>query len=153
MQGRGMGSGWIYPFIVIGGVLQALGAPMNGQLKTSLGNPWLASAVSFALVAMVFVGAFAVMPRPLPTVQGVRDMPWWAPVGGLVGAVAVYAGLVLVQKVGAGPYTGLTVTAALVTSLVIDHFGLFNMQVHAINAWRIAGALLMMGGIALIALK
>ena len=148
-----MSAGWIYPFIVLGGVLQALGAPMNGQLKTSLVNPWLASAVSFALVAMVFVGAFVVMPRPLPTAEGLRDMPWWAPVGGLVGAVAVYAGLVLVQKVGAGPYTGLTVTAALITALVIDNFGLFNMQVHAINAWRVAGALLMMAGIALIALK
>ena len=148
-----MASAWIYPFIVLGGVLQAMGAPMNGQLKTSLANPWLASAVSFALVAMVFVGAFAVMPRPLPTAEGVRAMPWWAPVGGLVGAVAVYAGLVLVQKVGAGPYTGLTVTAALITSLAIDHFGLFNMPVHAINPWRIGGALMMVGGIALIASK
>lgn len=148
-----MGSAWIYPFIVIGGVLQAFSAPMNGQLKSSLANPWLASAVSFALVAMVFMGAFAVMPRPLPTVEGVKAMPWWAPVGGLVGSVAVYAGLVLVQKVGSGPYTGLTVTAALITSLVIDHFGLFNMQVHAINAWRIAGALLLIAGVALIALK
>ena len=138
---------------MFGGVLQALGAPMNGQLKASLVNPWLASAVSFALVAMFFVGAFAVMPRPLPTAEGLRHMPWWAPVGGLVGAVAVYAGLTLVQKVGAGPYTGLTVTAALITSLVIDHFGLFNMQAHAINGWRVAGALLMMAGIALIALK
>jgi transporter family-2 protein len=91
------------------------------------------------------------MPKPLPTAQGLTSMPWWAPIGGLVGAVAVYAGLVLVQQVGAGPYTGLTITAALITSLVIDHFGLFNMQVHVINAWRVGGAMLMVGGIALIA--
>lgn len=148
-----MGNAWIYPFIIVGGVLQAFGSPMNGQLKTSLVNPWLASAVSFALVTMVFIGLFAVMPRPLPTAETIRDMPWWAPVGGLVGAVAVYAGLTLVQKVGAGPYTALTVTAALITSLAIDHFGMFNMQVHPVNFLRVAGAVLLVGGVALIASK
>jgi transporter family-2 protein len=77
-------------------------------------------------------------------------MPWWAPLGGLVGAVQVYAGLTLVQKVGAGPFVGFTVTAALITSLVVDHFGLLNMPVHALNIWRIAGAALLVSGIALI---
>jgi transporter family-2 protein len=124
---------WIYPFIIFGGMLQAFGAPMNAQLKTSLQNTWLASTISFGLVTIFFIAAFAVMPRPLPTADGLKAMPWWAPVGGLVGAVAVYAGLVLVQKVGAGPYTGLTITAALITSLVIDHFGLFNMEVHTVT--------------------
>lgn len=40
-------------------------------------------------------------------------MPWWAPLGGLVGAVQVYAGLTLVNKVGAGPFVGLTVSLHL----------------------------------------
>jgi transporter family-2 protein len=78
-------------------------------------------------------------------------MPWWAPAGGLAGAVQVYAGLTLVQKVGVGPFVGITVTAALVMSLVLDHYGWFRMPVHAINPWRVPGALLMSGGIALIA--
>ena len=78
-------------------------------------------------------------------------MPWWAPLGGLVGAVQVYAGLTLVNKVGAGPFVGINVTAALITSLVVDHFGFFHMEVHAMNIWRVLGALLMAGGIGLIA--
>lgn len=146
-----MGNGWIYPFIVFGGVLQAMGGPMNNQLKNSVSNPWLASVISFGLVTMLFIALFAILPKPLPTAAGLASMPWWAPIGGLVGAVAVYAGLTLVQQVGAGPYTGLTITAALLTSLAIDHFGMFHMEVHPINAWRIGGALLMVGGIAMIA--
>jgi len=78
------------------------------------------------------------------------DNAWWAPIGGLVGAVQVYAGLTLVHKVGAGPFVAFTVTAALITSLLLDHFGWFHMPVHAINPWRIVGALLMVGGISLI---
>jgi transporter family-2 protein len=41
-----MNAGWIIPFIILGGALQSCGAVMNGQLKTSLVNPWLASAAS-----------------------------------------------------------------------------------------------------------
>ncbi len=146
-----MKAGWIYPFIILGGILQTCGAAMNGQLKTSLANPWLASTVSFGLITAFFVCVFAVFPTPLPTAESLSSMPWWAPLGGLVGAVQVYAGLTLVNKVGAGPFVGFTVTAALISSLLVDHFGLFHMPIHEINIWRIAGAVLMAGGIALIA--
>jgi transporter family-2 protein len=90
-------------------------------------------------------------PNPLPSSDGLAEMPWWAALGGLVGAVQVYAGQTLVQKVGAGPFVGITVTAALIMSLLLDHYGWFHMPVHAINLWRIAGAGPMVGGIALIA--
>jgi transporter family-2 protein len=126
-------------------------AAMNAQLFQSLENKWLAKAVSFALIMAFFVAAFAMFPHPLPHAAGLAKMPWWAPLGGLVGAVQVYAGLTLVQKVGAGPFVGITVTAALVTSLVLDHYGWFHMPVHAINFWRVLGAALMIGGISLIA--
>lgn len=146
-----MKAGWVFPFIILGGILQTCGAAMNGQLNKALVNPWLASAVSFALITAFFIGAFALFPTPFPTAQGLASMPWWAPLGGLVGAVQVYAGLTLVNKVGAGPFVGITVTAALIASLVVDHFGLFHMPVHPINIWRITGAALMAGGIGLIA--
>jgi transporter family-2 protein len=77
-------------------------------------------------------------------------MPWWAPLGGLVGAFAVVAGLLFVGKVGAGTYAGLTIAANILMSLIIDRFGLFGMQVHALSAGRMAGAALMVAGIALI---
>jgi transporter family-2 protein len=142
---------WIFPFIIAGGVLQTFGAAMNSQLNTSLANRWLASAVSFGVITAFFFCVFAVFPSPLPSSQALAAMPWWAPLGGLVGAVQVFAGLTLVSKVGAGPFVGFTVTAALITSLLVDHFGLLHMPAHPITVWRILGAALMTGGIALIA--
>jgi transporter family-2 protein len=147
----GLNVGWIFPFIVVGGMLQAVGAPMNGQLYASLQNKWLATAVSFVVVTFFFIVMFVIQPRPLPTVQDLARMPWWAPLGGLVGAVQVYAGLTLVNRVGAGPFMGITVTSALIASLLIDHFGLFHMTVHPVNLLRVGGAVLMIAGIALIA--
>ena len=146
-----MNAGWTIPFIILGGALQTCGASMNGQQGKSLVNPWLASAVSFALITFFFVAAFLMMPHPLPTTKDITGLPWWAVIGGLVGAVQVYAGLKFVNKVGAGPFMGFTVTAALITSLVIDHYGWFRMEQHPINVWRTLGGVLLVGGVTLIA--
>jgi len=112
-----MNASWIIPFIILGGALQSCGAAMNGQLNKSIVNPWLASAVSAAPILFSSSSLFLIMPHPLPTSKDLASMPWWAVIGGLVGAVQVYAGLTLVTKVGAGPFVGLTVTAALIMSL------------------------------------
>ena len=148
---QGISAAWLYPIILAAGALQAWGPPMNGALRNALSNPWLASLVSFLpIVALLAVMTFC-LPRPLPTADGVAGMSWWAPLGGLVGAFAVVAGLLYVDKVGAGAFAGLTITANILMSLVIDKYGWFGMDVHPLSGWRILGAVLMVGGIGLIA--
>ncbi len=93
---------------------------------------------------------FFILPHPLPTAKDLATMPWWAVVGGLVGAVQVYAGLTLVNKVGAGPFMGITVSSALIMSLVVDHFGWFRLDPHPISAGRLLGGALLVGGVTLI---
>ncbi len=61
---------WLFPLIALGGVLQAMGGPMNNALRVSLVNPWLATLVSFGLIIPVFLIIAAVFVRPLPTVPG-----------------------------------------------------------------------------------
>jgi len=143
--------GWIIPFIILGGSLQTIGGAMNGQLGKSISNPWLASAISFALITFFFVGMFFIQPHPLPSLTDIETLPWWAPIGGLVGAVQVYAALRFIHKVGAGPFVGLTVTAALITSLIVDHYGWFRLQQHPLHIWRLLGGALLVGGVSLIA--
>lgn len=123
---------------------------MNGQLYKHMVNPWLASTVSFALITIFFLAMFLILPNPLPSTHDIATMPWWAVIGGLVGAVQVYAGLTLVTKVGAGNFVGITVTAALIMSLLVDHFGWLRIEAHPISVWRIVGAALMIGGVTLI---
>jgi transporter family-2 protein len=148
---QNLSAAWFYPIILLAGAFQAWGPPMNAALRNALSNPWLASLVSF-LPIIAFLGVlFLCLQRPLPSATDIAAMPWWAPLGGLIGAFAVVAGLLFVSKVGAGAFAGLTITANILMSLVIDKFGWFGMDVHPLNRWRIAGAALMAGGIALIA--
>ena len=60
--------------------------------------------------------------------------------------VNVYVALLL-----AGPFAGLTITANILMSLAIDRLGWFVMPPHELSVGRIVGALLMVGGIVLIA--
>jgi transporter family-2 protein len=76
-------------------------------------HAWLASFVSFVLIAFFFASMFAILPRPLPSEQNLSAMPWWAPLGGLAGAFAVFAGLTLIDKVGAGTVNGLIIIEAV----------------------------------------
>jgi bacterial/archaeal transporter family-2 protein len=145
-----IGAAWLYPIILICGALQAWGPPMNGALRGALTNPWLASVISFLPVIFILAIVLVCVPRPLPTANGVSNMPWWAPLGGLIGSFAVIAGLLFVDKVGAAIFGGLTITANLIMSLLIDNWGLFGMPVHSLNIWRVLGCALMVAGIALI---
>ena len=52
---------------------------MNAKLRGYLANSWLASFVSFVLIAFFFAGMFAILPRTLPTAQSLSGMPWRAP--------------------------------------------------------------------------
>ncbi|TPG67277.1 DMT family transporter [Hymenobacter nivis] len=150
MQTSNLSASFIYPLIIAAGILQAWGPPMNGALQKSLVNPWLASLVSFLPIIALLLCLFICIPKPLPTMAGLQSMPWWAPLGGLLGAGAVVAGLMFVNKIGAGAFAGLTISANLLMSVFIDKFGWFGVEVHALSPGRMAGCALMVIGIVLI---
>ena len=60
------------------------------------------------------------------------------------------AGLLLAHRLGSGVFTGLSVTAAILVSVVLDHFGLLGFKVHPASAMRIVGCVLMIGGLWLV---
>ncbi len=105
-QMQDIGSFWLYPIILVAGALQAWGPPMNGALRNALTNPWLASIVSFVPIVALLAVLWFCQPRPLPTAGGLENMPWWAPLGGVIGAFAVIAGPAVRRKSRRGRFCG-----------------------------------------------
>lgn len=136
---------------VLAGIGSALQSGSNQMLQKSLSAPlWtvcLVSAVTLG-VALVLPVAFG---ERLPTGGAVATAPWWAWIGGVFGISFVLATVYASPKLGAGSFVAITVTASTVTSLLLDHFGWMGFDVHAAGPGRIAGGLLMIAGVALIA--
>ncbi len=141
----------LIPFVLLTGVLNALQTGMNTKLAQTAGAPIVAGMA----VYLVGFGTLAVLAPFLggggQSVARLGQAPWWAWLGGIGGALYIVAMLYATQKVGAGVFTGITVTAAIVTSVALDHFGWLGLKEHAAGLWRIVGAILMIAGVVLVA--
>ena len=88
--------------------------------------------------------------QPLPSWQMLQGAPWWAWLGGIVSIAATMAGLTLAQKLGAGIFTGVTISASILVSIVLDANGWLGFRQHAASPLRLAGGALMVFGVWLV---
>ena len=58
----------------------------------------------------------------------------------------------MARQIGAAPFLGLLVTAGVATSIMLDNFGWVGFERHPASLWRILGGVLMIAGVALVAL-
>ena len=68
----------------------------------------------------------------------------------MLGAFYVTSVIILVPKIGVALTFGLVVAGQLGLSLMLDHYGLLGLPVHAINWQRLVGVLLIIVGVVLI---
>ncbi len=78
--------------------------------------------------------------------SAIPQVSWWELTGGLMGAFYVYTVILIVPRLGTGPVMAVTIAGQLLTALLLDHFQLFGFKGLPLDAFRIAGALLMLLG-------
>ena len=123
----------------------------NAQLNKQLQHPLWAGIVVYAtgLAGLLLVQLF--LREAFPSMGEVAGVSRWAWFGGLISIASTMAGLLLAQKMGSGVFTGVSLTAGLVTSIVLDQFGLVGFKQHTASPARLVGGALMVAGIWLIA--
>lgn len=143
---------FLYAFALVAGMLNVFQAGANATLSKSLGQPFVAALIIVIISATTLLLSGLVSGQLVwPEGHKWSAVPWWAWLGGTLGAVVVMSQLLVAQKIGAGAYIGLTITAAAVASIILDHFGWIGFKEHPANLGRIAGAILMVAGVGLIA--
>ncbi len=140
----------LYVVIAFTGFLIAIQAGCTPVLQ----NPVLSAFLSFCsgTAALFFALAIytVVTNRSMPRAAQWGAVPWWGWFGGALGAVYILCMVLTAEKVGAGVFIGITVTATIVASLVMDHFGLLGFHRHTASPGRIIGGALMVAGMLLI---
>jgi transporter family-2 protein len=123
---------------------------VNAQLNKQLGQSLWASIIVYVTGLAGLIALQLCFRQAFPA-DKILEISWWAWLGGLVSIIPTVIGLTIAQRLGSGLFTGASVTAALVTSVLLDHFGLIGFRQHPASAARIAGCALMIAGLWLIA--
>jgi bacterial/archaeal transporter family-2 protein len=134
------------------GCLVGMQAPINSRLGKSVGSVQ-AATFSFLVGTLVLLAIAAFVQGGLGDLGKLGQAPWWALVGGLLGAVYVTVALVAVRTLGASGLTAVVITGQLAISVAIDRFGLFGLEKQHVDASRIFGLALLVAGVVLVVRK
>ena len=100
------------------GLLVGAQPPVNARLGRSIGSvqaatfSFVVGTVALALVATLFYGG-------LGSFSNVGKAPWWALVGGLLGAVYVTVAILTVRTLGVSGLTAIVITGQLAAAVAI----------------------------------
>ena len=135
------------------GACFALQASANGNFRINLRcagghtGPMWAAFFSICGTFLTAVSAMVILRPQSPTVEMLRQTPWWNWIGGPLGALIVLGGATLVSELGAALFLALVVSGQLICSLLLDHFALLGLPEQPITPGRVLGAVLVVAGV------
>lgn len=121
---RNLSESWLIGLVLFAGALLPLQAVINGRLGDQLASPFWASmiqnVIGAGLMALVVL-ALRIAPPPLGQFAAV---PFWAWIGGFLGAIYVFSALVATPRLGATRAMVAVITGQLIASVALDQFGI-----------------------------
>lgn len=144
-----------YLVFAIWSFLAGVGIPLIGVLNSgiarSVGNPFAATAVTFA-VALLIAAAVTVPLHGIPTFAQLSGAPLSGYGAGLLLGFYALSATVIIPRFGAASFIAFILVAQLLGSTAIDQLGLFGMTRRPVDATRIAGLIIIVVGIAIMEL-
>ncbi len=135
---------------LLAGALMPVQAGINARLREFLGDPLMASLVSFSVGTAALVLFILAARIPLPTAAMASAAPWWTWFGGSLGAFFVAVSVILAYKLGATGLMAWIIAGQLVASVLLDHTGAIGFAVREVSWQRLLGVALLLGGAMLV---
>ena len=132
-----------------GGSFLAIGAAANARLRTTLQSAIAAATINFmvgslTLTLLILLGIFGTQ-----HLDRLTQVPWWAFLSGLLGAVYVTLNTIIIPKLGLTTTALAVVCSQMTGSLLIDQWGWFGVTPHPISPARIVAIALLLIAVAL----
>ncbi len=134
---------------IAAGCFVGLQAPVNARLGRQVGA-LQAATVSFTIGTLALILVASLFSGGLSSLGSVGRVPWWALIGGILGAFYVTVALLTVRTLGLSSLTAIVVTGQLAIAVVVDRFGLLGIARQHIDASRIVGLALLIVGVVLV---
>lgn len=139
-----------YLLAIAAGLGITLQTTLNGQLAKGVGGDSVAAALFSFTAGAVCLGVFSLMRGGIvASLAAIPAQPWCSLLGGLLGAGALLSYVVLAPKIGLSALLGLAIAGQIISSLVIDHFGLMGASERPVSLIKLAGSMVMLAGLAI----
>lgn len=150
---RGEVSLWLWrAFAVASGTLGAVQVAVNGYLGQIVHSALKSTVVSFVtgILLLTLICSFLILSGKVPLRRPQHEGfgPWWAWLGGVLGAIYVYVNVTLSHVIGTGGTVMVLLIGATLGGVLVDHFGLFGTARRPVNLKKSAGIALMLLGAA-----
>lgn len=124
---------------------------LNATMRQYVGTPMAAALINFGVGTLVLFLIVLLGRGSMPMLSQAGSAPWWAWGAGILGAGFITASTAFGPLIGGATFLALLVAGQMTAALAIDHYGWLGFPVRAIDAWRIAGALLVVSGVFMLA--
>lgn len=147
-----MNQNWLFLLIaLIAGIGVPIQAVVNNKLSNFVEHPILAVLLSFIVGTLSIFAYTLAAGIPLSnTATTLKNAPWVAWTGGLIGAFYITSVIFLLPRLGVALTFSLIIAGQMLVTVVIDHFGLLGIPVHSINWQRLFGVVLITLGVILV---
>ena len=143
--------GQLYILVALAiGLLLPLQVGINAELAQRVSSPITASFFSFVVGTIGLMICLWISRVPWPDWNTVTTFPVWLWLGGLIGAFAVFGGVISGPKIGLLSLVALVLTGQLVASLIMDHNGWLGLPVRELSLGRMLGSVLLLVAVILI---
>ena len=137
---------------VVAGISNPLQSASNAELLKRMEAPVVAAFSVYLVGACCLLLTIPYYGFPARSAVSKLDgAPWWLVIGGVCNALFLMVALTVTKQLGSATFTTLLVISAVVTSVVLDHFGLLGLEVRQVTTLRALGCLLAIAGVVLIA--
>ena len=142
---------WLFLLMgLLAGAVAPVQAGVNAQLRQFSGHAVWTALASFTIGTLTLLAYFLIARLPWPETASLGRAPWWAWLGGLLGAYYVLSAVVVAPRLGAAVLVALIIAGQLIVALGLDHFGLVGYPQHPVNLARVVGAIFLLIGVVLI---
>jgi transporter family-2 protein len=88
---------------------------------------------------------------PLPPLAALGQTSWWMWIGGCLGTLYVWSTIFANPRIGASLALALTIAGQMIAALFLDHYGAIGLTRYTASLTRIAGVVLVILGVSLVA--
>lgn len=121
---------------------------LNAQLAKGIGGDPVAAALFSFTVGAVCVGVYSlVRGEIIPSLIAISTQPWWSLLGGILGSCALLSYVILAPRIGLSALLGLAIAGQILSSLMIDHFGLLGATERPASLIKLVGTIVMLVGL------